>query len=91
MAVYMIGYDLKRPGRNYPELFRAIENLAASRWHCLDSTWLIETGRSAENIRDTLVPHIDANDRLLVDRVYGTWASWHLPENCVDWLNNAEW
>ena len=32
MASYMIGYDLNRPGQNYPELFNAIKAISGWWW-----------------------------------------------------------
>ena len=40
MALLLIGYDLTRPGQNYPGLIEGIKELG-SWWHCLDSTWLL--------------------------------------------------
>ena len=70
---YMVGYDLKTPGKDYPNLIDAIKTY--NWWHCLDSTWLIKTDKTAAQIRDHLVQHIDANDRLLVATLTGE-AAW---------------
>lgn len=87
MAVYMIGYDLNRPGQNYPDLIDALKTYS-TRWHCLDSTWLVKTTKSAEQIRDELTPHIDTGDELLVATLTGE-SAWHgFDKNCADWLRN---
>jgi hypothetical protein len=88
MAVYLVGYDLKKPGQDYQDLFEAIKVVGSDWWHCLDSTWLVVSDSSAVNVRAALVPHIDANDRLLVATM-GKGAAWtanSFPQNCQDWL-----
>ena len=37
---YLISYDLNSPGKNYAQLYAAIQKLG-SWWHCLDSTWIV--------------------------------------------------
>lgn len=86
MAVYMIGYDLIRPGKDYTNIINAIKAYD-NWWHCLDSTWLIISDRGAAAIRDDLKQHIDANDRLLVATM-GKGAAWttSFSKDCADWL-----
>jgi hypothetical protein len=75
MATLLVGYDLNRPGQNYPELFEALK--ACSRWwHHLDSTWLVVTNETHVELRDRLRRHIDASDELLVIDVSGDAAAW---------------
>jgi len=75
MATHIIGYDLRRPGQDYTNLENAIKGFA-TWWHNLDSTWLVTTHWSAEQIRDDLMQHIDANDKLLVAKLSGE-AAWY--------------
>jgi hypothetical protein len=86
MSIYMIGYDLNKPGQNYENLFTAIKKLSNNWWHCLDSTWLIKSDNTAVSIRDALRPHIDASDELLVAKLSGegAWAGFN--EECSVWL-----
>lgn len=88
MATQMIGYDLNRPGQNYPELIEAIKKLG-NWWHCLDSTWLVVTDWSPIQIREHLKPHIDRGDELLVATLTrGSWASVGFSDECTNWLKN---
>lgn len=87
MAIYMITYDLKQPGRDYQSLFDHIKN-NYSWCKGLDSVWLVETTKSAAEIRDGLKILIDTNDKLFVARLQGNWASYDY--YCADWLNKAE-
>lgn len=88
MPAYLIGYDLDKPGQDYSNLFEAIKGIANGWWHHLDSTWLIRHVGPASFIRDTLRPHIDANDELLVVTLSGEWASSNLSEPANDWLRS---
>ncbi|RSK50111.1 SinR family protein [Hymenobacter rigui] len=85
LKTYMIGYDLNSPGQGYDELIKTIKTLG-TWWHCLDSTWLIKSSKTAVEIRDILTPHLDANDELLVAKLSGE-AAWRgFNKQCADWL-----
>ena len=86
MKIYAICYDLKTPGRDYGQLHEAIKALGDGWWHYLDSTWLVRTSMSANQIWEHLRPTIDANDYLLVIGVTREFSGW-LPKGAWDWLN----
>ena len=76
MHVYLVEYDLNRPGQNYPELIAAIKSFP--EWcHHLRSAWLVVSPLSAENVRSFLLPHIDGGDDLIVVDVSGAAAAWY--------------
>jgi hypothetical protein len=87
---YLITYDLNRPGQNYNELYDAIKKVAvgSSWWHCLDSNWIINSNADSVTVRNSLTPHIDANDSLLVARLSGGAAWTGFNTECSDWLRN---
>ncbi|MCA8349177.1 hypothetical protein [Burkholderia cepacia] len=90
MAVYFIGYDLTRKQfQNYENLIDAIKAYGVY-WGNLDSTWLIETGQSSDQIRDNLRRHIHSDDRLLVVRVQHD-AAWcgSFGAKASDWLKTT--
>lgn len=87
MPAQLISYDLITPGRDYTNLHEAIKKLG-SWWHCLESVWIVDTQTSTSSIRDTLSNHIDANDKLLVVQLQGSWATMHLSEQCNKWLRD---
>jgi hypothetical protein len=67
MAVYVIGYDLHpKKGEIYDNLFSAIKKVGTTWWHCLDSTWMVVSNKTAAEIRDELRNHIYDDDQLLV-------------------------
>lgn len=86
MANYLISYDLLKPGQDYASLSDAIKRLATTWWHHLDSTWLVVTSLSCQQVRDAIGAHLDSNDKLLVVELKGV-AAWRgIPANGSDWL-----
>jgi hypothetical protein len=87
MAVYLIGYDLIKPGKDYSKIVPEIKRAFPDYWHCLDSTWLVKTEYSAVQIRAHLAQFIDTNDRILVATI-GKGAAWSVSfgNECQDWL-----
>mgnify|MGYP001237784991 CR=1 FL=1 len=73
----LIGYDLNKEvgSEGYNELIAAIKTVGAW-WHHLDSTWLVKTHKSAVEVRDTLLGHLDSNDELLVIDVTSQPRAW---------------
>jgi len=65
MALYWIGYDLDKPGQDYTDLIRRLQQLGAKR--ILKSDWLLpHNNTTTAAIRDDLGRFLDANDRILV-------------------------
>jgi len=82
----VIGYDLKHKKDESPEeLFAAIKKSGAW-WHCLDSTWIVDTERSVDDMLFKLDVHIKPDDKLLIAPISGphTAAS---PDMGYDWLH----
>jgi hypothetical protein len=73
MTVYVVNYDLRKPGRNYQPLWDRLAAWKAVRG--LESMWFIATSSTAVQIRDDLKGYIDANDGLFVGILAG--AAWH--------------
>jgi hypothetical protein len=74
MAVFEVSYDLRKPGRNYQGLYDRLSDWKAFR--VLQSVWIINSGATADSIRDDLLKQMDAGDGLLVAELTGTTA-WH--------------
>jgi hypothetical protein len=89
MAIYIIGYDLHpTKGETYDELITAIKAVGSDWWHCLDSTWLVVTSKTAAQVRDELWRHMKSDDQLLVI-AYGAanGAAWQgFSNECGSWL-----
>ncbi|MEH3114864.1 CRISPR-associated protein Cas2 [Pedobacter terrae] len=77
-------YDLRAPGRNYNELYEAIR--AYGTWAKItESSWAILSEHSASLVRDNLLQHIDANDRIFVIKS-GQYAAWRNVIGTSDWF-----
>jgi hypothetical protein len=88
VAILLVGYDLNAPGQNYGELIEHLKGVG-SWWHHLDSTWLLNTHRTASTLRDELTPYLDSGDELLVLDVTGDhWATHGIAKSGNDWLHN---
>ena len=88
--MYLITYDLNKPGQEYKQLFAAIEGLGPS-CHIVTSTWLVDSSLKPKEIASALRPYIDLTDVIFVVQVlpkyYGQlsadWSAWlqeHLPD-----------
>lgn len=88
MNTIIINYDLNKPGQNYSDLYQKIKSLGSAWCHPLESTWIVKTNMTYEQVRDSLKSVIDKNDKLLVIDLKGN-AAWHgLDSECSQWLKN---
>lgn len=85
MAILLVTYDLKQPGRNYTPVHDYLKRFANCKG--LESVWLLDTTATTEAIRDGLTSLVDANDKIFVVRLQRDWAS--LRYGCADWLNDS--
>jgi hypothetical protein len=79
MTVYVVNYDLRKPGRNYQQLCDRLAAWQATRG--LESMWFISTTSTADQLRDDLKNYIDANDGLFVAALIGRCAWYNLAGN----------
>ena len=77
--------DHKRGADICYALYSAIKSLE-SWWHCLDSTWLVDTTLNANAIWARLEPHVDKNDSFLIIGVTKDHSGW-LTQKASDWIN----
>lgn len=85
--VYLITYDLNKPGQQYESLYVAIKQVG--NWnHPLESVWFVEANNTISQVRDHLKPHIDANDKLFICLPCSNKANGGvMPQHFWDWLN----
>jgi hypothetical protein len=85
MAVLMVTYDLKQPGRDYTPVHTYLKQFT----YCkdLESFWLIDTQQSPQSIRDALKQRVDANDKVFVARLMKEWGGFNF--GCGGWLNDS--
>lgn len=85
MTVYVISYDLNRPGQDYGDLHDSIKAFG-NYWHCLDSTWMVSSNMSAIDIAKKLWAQMDTNDKLLVTPVAPGSAWSGFTGDCETWI-----
>ena len=88
MTLYIISYDLTQPDRDYSGLYGAIEGFN-TWWHYLESTWIVKTTDSPDEIFEKLKPYVDENDNLLIVGVGKKHQGW-LPKKAWDWINRNQ-
>jgi hypothetical protein len=83
MAILMVTYDLKQPGRDYSPVHRYLKQFT----YCkdLESFWLLDTTRTTKEVRDSLQSLVDGNDKVFVARLYRDWGAYNF--GCGSWLN----
>lgn len=86
MAILLVTYDLKQPGRNYEPVFTYLKRFTYCKG--LESVWLLDTTNSTATVRDGLKACVDANDVIFVTRLQQEWAS--LNYGCAEWLNDRQ-
>ena len=86
MNAYLVSYDLRKPGRDYEELYKYLKGMPY--WgHPLESVWIVESSSSAKEIRDELRARVDDGDGVLVVQSARI-AAWR-NVNCSDqWLKD---
>jgi len=88
MTLYIISYDLKKPNKDYSGLYEDIKKFD-TWWHYLESTWIIKTKDTSDQIFDKLKPHIDKNDNLLIIETGKEHQGW-LPKKAWEWINHNQ-
>ena len=84
MAVYIVTYELRKPGKDYKSLYEYLRRFTYC--HSSTSCWFIDTTQTTQQVRDGAGPHIDANDIFFVGRLQQDWHSYGVP--CANWLND---
>jgi hypothetical protein len=64
MSVYLVTYDLKKPGRDYTNLLAAIRK--HSNVQLSESSYAIVSAQTAKQVSDLMRQHMDANDHVYV-------------------------
>ncbi len=86
MAVILVTYDLKAPGRNYQPVYDYLKQFTYCK--SLESVWLLDTTTTPGQIRNALSSIVDANDTTFVVQITQNWGSWNY--GCADWLNDPK-
>lgn len=90
MALYLVSYDLDKPGQDYTDLTKRLEEFGAQR--ILYSEWFLSHTATAAELRDDLLRFMDSNDRILVVELKNS-AAWQRlmisNEAVLGWFNKA--
>lgn len=64
--LYAVLCRLGRPAGEYPTLSGAVQSVGVAWWQVADSTWLVQSDRSAADVRDAIAAAITDDDLALV-------------------------
>lgn len=67
--VYLITYDLNKPGKDYTSLYSALKQYVYIRDNGLDSVWFVSTTWRAVDIYNHLRIHLDDTDRIFITQI----------------------
>jgi hypothetical protein len=81
--VYLIKYELNKPGKDYSSLYNALRQYQYIRDDSLHSAWFVSTTWTAAQIYEHVRLHFDVNDRIFITML-------HRGEN-HGWLNKDVW
>ncbi|HCK85161.1 MAG TPA: hypothetical protein DHW63_11795 [Hyphomonadaceae bacterium] len=82
--VYHVGYDLVRPGQNYPLLWSYLGGIGV---RVMLSAWVVETPLYSSQLRDAMMRLLDDNDRVFITEITNcNWAGLNLPSDTIDLL-----
>ena len=84
---YLITYNLKTTNWNYTGFFSTLQNIG-SWWHYLDTTWIIKSEFTSQQIYSMIAPHLSKSDLILVVEIVANTSFGWLPKDAWDWLNN---
>ena len=85
MTVFLITYDLNVPTQDYAGLYEVLEAFD-NWWHYLDSTWLICSTSSIDEVDEKVRSAMDSSDSLLIIDVTGRRVRGWLEQDAWDWI-----
>jgi len=83
--LYVVSYDLRKPGRDYIGLTEQLQH-SPRWWHYLRSTWLIATSESPSELYNRLAAHLDRGDSILIIEAGSHMQGW-LPKDAWEWIH----
>ncbi len=83
--MYVVALHLTGEASSYEPLNAALQKIGD--WsNRLPSAWLIQSNRSARELRDALKAHIGANDRIFVAQISRNWAATNMGPGFSEWI-----
>ena len=85
--IYIVSFDLCAPGQRYDDLFSLINK--EGKWARLGgSAFLLESDKSAVELRDIFKNVLDGNDKLYVGKVEAPAAWTGMSDEVSEWIKN---
>lgn len=85
MSVYLVTYDLKKPGQDYSDVLKTIKSYSWARLS--ESSYAIKTTETADSIEQKIRQNTDSNDNVYVIALHLPWAGYG-PQDVNKWLND---
>ena len=86
--VYSISYDLHEPGQKYKKLHQLIKDISNDRWaNILESTYIIKSFMSPEQIYKHLSSALDKNDCIFISEITSNYSG-VLGEDMCPYIKN---
>lgn len=86
MKKFLITYDLKTQNWNYTGFHNALQNVGPW-WHYLQTSWIVKTHLTAQQVYERLAPFLSKSDNILVvEIVPGSKFGW-LPQDAWTWID----
>ena len=85
--IYIVSYDLLEPGQNYDNLIEKIKE--SGSWAKLGgSAYLVDSTKSAVELRDEYKTFLNSNDKLYVGRIEAPAAWTGMPQDVTQWIKD---
>lgn len=87
-----IGYDIRLLGDRFAQLKEIIVQNFPNRWHSFDTSYIVSTELTVQQVRDLILPALNTNDTVLVAELGKEWLGIGLSEknrNLLDGINYA--
>ncbi len=71
---------------DYTALSAYLKKLYSSWARPVKSVWIIKSSKTAGEIRDEIKTALDTNDKLIVVKLSGNWATYNITKDVTDWM-----
>lgn len=85
--IYLITYNLNKPGKDYTSLYNALRKYNYIRDTALESIWFVNTSWNSAQIYEHLRLHFDINDRLFITQITKGTNYGYMNKEVWDWIN----
>ncbi|UCC11803.1 MAG: hypothetical protein JSW02_10730 [candidate division WOR-3 bacterium] len=85
MNLYLVSCDLKKAGRDYSTLLKIFMS-TESHLYLLESTWILLTKKSMDEMFTKIRNAVDKNDYFIIVDIKGQQKMGRLPEKAEEWF-----